>query len=133
MKQDGYIAIYSPRHPHRTKKGYVREHILIAEQVLGRLLPEKAVVHHHNENRAENKHTNLVICENESYHKHLHIRMRALRATGNPRLRKCKICKEWDIPENLMVDEWRRYHARCHSARQRLYRQRKVDGELSAL
>ena len=32
----GYWYIYSPYHPHATKKGYVAEHRLIAEKTIGR-------------------------------------------------------------------------------------------------
>jgi hypothetical protein len=53
----------------------VFEHILVAETALGKSLPQGAVVHHMNENRADN-HTpfNLIICPNQAYHFLLHKR-----------------------------------------------------------
>lgn len=100
----GYVLILKPDHPKANYYGYVREHILIAEKVLGKLLPEGAVVHHINENKADNRKENLVICENDAYHQLLHRRMRALKTCGNPNWRKCWICKEYDDPENLYIN-----------------------------
>lgn len=92
-----YIRLFIPEHPRATKSGYMLEHIIIAEQALGRLLPKGAVVHHSNENRHNNTKSNLVICQNEAYHKLLHQRMRALNACGNASARKCWLCKNWEV------------------------------------
>ena len=41
-----YKLIYMPEHPNATKKGYVREHRLVMERVLGRLLESDEIVDH---------------------------------------------------------------------------------------
>lgn len=41
-----YRLIYKPDHPHATKKGYVREHRLVMEAQLGRLLEPDEIVDH---------------------------------------------------------------------------------------
>lgn len=69
-----YVHIYMPDHP-RAHHGHVAEHILIAERVLGKPLPLLAVVHHSNRDESDNKNANLVICENQAYHRFLHGRM----------------------------------------------------------
>jgi len=63
--------ILMPEHPRADTKGYLREYILLAEKTLGKSLPKKAVIHHHSENQ-------LVICENQGYHLHIHARQRRL-------------------------------------------------------
>lgn len=91
---NGYITKYVPFHPKASSSGMVNAHILIAEKAIGKYLPTKAVVHHIDENGYNNKNTNLVICENQAYHKLLHIRMRILKYGGSPDIDKiCSGCQ----------------------------------------
>jgi hypothetical protein len=91
----GYSLVKLPGHPRAHQSGYVREHIVVAEIAFGRPLPPRAVVHHVNECRSDNRRSNLVICENDRYHKLLHMRLRILRAGGDPnRERICSTCRE---------------------------------------
>ena len=81
----GYIAVSAPGHPRpdrRAGRGYVLEHILVAEKALGRFLPQGVEVHHVNEKKDDNRNQNLVICENSAYHGLLHKRMKE-RAEAN--------------------------------------------------
>lgn len=71
------------------------EHVLIAERAIGHKLPFKAVVHHHDGIKINNANTNLVICENQAYHKLIHARMRILTIGGDPNTQKiCARCKQ---------------------------------------
>lgn len=58
---DGYIFIYSPNHPHRTKMGYVMEHRLVMEKHLGKILDSSEVVHHINHQTNDNRLENLTL------------------------------------------------------------------------
>ena len=112
-RNHGYIQRLAPHHPRATKDGYVFEHIIIAESVLGRHLPKGVEVHHVDENKSRNVNSNLVICENHAYHLLLHQRMRAYRATGNPNARKCRYCKQYDLPERMYGHRSVFYHQTC--------------------
>lgn len=115
---NGYILIRAMDHP-RSMRGYVYEHILLAERALGRILPATAQVHHVNEIKSENTGGNLVLCENDAYHKLLHRRARAFNATGDANMMKCGFCKRWDHPINLQRVSTRisvAFHAECNRA-----------------
>lgn len=72
-----------------------RRHRTIAERVLGHPLPKGAEIHHVNEDEHDDRHCNLVICQDRSYHRFLHTRRRVLLAGGNPNLdRICSACKQ---------------------------------------
>jgi len=113
---DGYIEVYEPTLI-RGKRihGHRKEHIKIAEIAFGNPLPPKAVVHHVNEAKTDNRNSNLVICQDSAYHVFLHQRTRAYNACSHPNWRKCKYCKEWDDPNNLKIcaDNHTVYHHKC--------------------
>ena len=78
-------------------------HVVVAEMVLGRPLPDGAVVHHADGNKLNNWPGNLVICPDQAYHKLLHQRADALDACGSADWLKCKFCGQYDSPENLRI------------------------------
>lgn len=74
---------------HKNKAGYIvhkksYQHRLIAEKALGKSLPENCIVHHIDGNKSNNSPSNLVICQDESYHRLLHARQRVLDLGGYP-------------------------------------------------
>lgn len=89
-----YVVVLNPSHP-RQRVGYVFEHILIVERALGYFLPRKHPTHHVDGDGTNNRNSNLVVCESESYHRLLHARARIIRMGGNPNLDKvCSTCQQ---------------------------------------
>lgn len=101
--QKGYLLIKMPGHIRADKRGYVFEHILVAENILGKPLPTGACIHHNNEDKTDNQPENLVICQDNAYHKLLHLKMVALKECGHADWRKCKFCQQYDDPNNLYI------------------------------
>jgi hypothetical protein len=73
---DGYIFIYSPNHPNKTKMGYVLEHRLIMEKHLGRYLTKDEVIHHINHIKDDNRIENLMLLKNNGVHTSLELKGR---------------------------------------------------------
>ena len=71
---NGYVMILRRGHPRATVRGYVYEHVLVAEQALGKQLPGGAVIHHVNGDPTDNRSENLVICQGQGYHMGIHKR-----------------------------------------------------------
>lgn len=67
----GYILLRMPNHPDAGSLGYVREHRFVMEQVLGRRLNPKELIHHKNGNRQDNRASNLEIVD-PSNHRIIH-------------------------------------------------------------
>lgn len=73
FRNDGYVKVYNPDHPHATADGYVMKHTLVMERHIGRYLAEDEVVHHINHIRDDNRLENLSLMK-----KHDHQRMHML-------------------------------------------------------
>lgn len=129
---NGYIEITIESHPRRNQRGYIFEHIVVTERILGKFLPPGAVVHHVDENKQNNFPSNLVICQNETYHQLIHQRKRALRESGHPHYKWCGLCKKWDDPTNMVVHKHGKKsdtaeHRECINKYQRLLLQKQKE------
>ncbi len=104
---NGYVVIYKPDHPKAMKSknwhGYVYEHIVIAEEDLGRAIVEGEEVHHLDLDRSNNRLSNLIVISKAAHCKiHSWINNGAFMSkdingnpvnSGKPKLR-CKICEK---------------------------------------
>lgn len=68
IDKHGYILVKSPDHPRRSKAGYVREHRLVMEAHIGRLLEPHEVVHHIDGDRGNNDICNLRLYQSNAEH-----------------------------------------------------------------
>jgi len=66
---DGYVLVKKSNHPFANNHGYVYEHRLVMEKMLGRYLRQQEIPHHMNGIRDDNRPENLMLFE--SFIKHL--------------------------------------------------------------
>jgi hypothetical protein len=125
---DGYVGIADGQ---RTRL----LHRVVAEMAIHEPLRASAVIHHVDGNKRNNFTCNLVICNDQAYHRLLHQRQEALESCGHPHWVKCRFCCDYDDPENMKRNESfdskynrRRvsyHHIECNRAYQRArYRNR---------
>ena len=72
LNPKGYLRLKARDHPHSDNSGYVYEHRLVMEKKLGRYLQPDEVVHHIDENPANNDLSNLKLFSNNEEHLHHH-------------------------------------------------------------
>jgi hypothetical protein len=65
---EGYILEKRPDHPYATKSGFVRQHRLVMEQVIGRYLLPEEVVDHKNRDTSDNDPGNLQLFASNADH-----------------------------------------------------------------
>lgn len=68
----GYIMVKMPAHPDADCKGYVRQHRVVMEQILGRSLGSDEVVHHINGDKSNNSPENLQLMTHKAHVAHHH-------------------------------------------------------------
>ena len=66
----GYVYVLQPGHPNADKHGYVREHVLLMSNLIGRPIKKHEVVHHANEIRSDNRIENLILMTRRRHTSH---------------------------------------------------------------
>ena len=78
ISSDGYVMVYVGGDKKRNGwQRYKKEHMLIAEKMLGRKLKTKEVVHHIDGNKTNNDETNLWVTT-QSKHRDAHVSLQAI-------------------------------------------------------
>ncbi len=67
-KNGGYWSVLKKEHPRAFEDGYVYEHILVAEEMLGRPIRKEERIHHINFIKLDNRKENLFVCKNMKEH-----------------------------------------------------------------
>lgn len=67
---NGYILIRMPSHPNCDVRGYVGEHVLVAEKKIGRYLKKGEVAHHKNKNKTDNRPSNIEVMTKSDHARH---------------------------------------------------------------
>ena len=75
-KQTRYILTLAPGHPRADKYGYVYEHILVLEKMLGRPILPTETGHHLDGNKQNNDPKNLVLFATRGMHQRFHMWLR---------------------------------------------------------
>lgn len=97
ISSDGYKYKYAKEHPFSDKAGYIKEHRVIVENFIGRLLKKEEVVHHIDGDRLNNNVNNLMIFKNQSCHMKFHLKMKQFGLT-NPLKRQIE--NRWKVFES---------------------------------
>lgn len=69
---NGYISVLAADHPFANKRGYIYQHRLIMEEMIGRYLKPEEVVHHIDEDKQNNSPENLMLFPTDTDHARYH-------------------------------------------------------------
>lgn len=74
----GYPVMYIPDHPRAKSSGYVREHILVMEKMIGRTPTKEEEIHHIDLDKDNNNPLNLLLLKNHREHMKIHSKLTEL-------------------------------------------------------
>lgn len=85
VEKNGYALVLTPNHPRADAYGYVRQHRLVMEASIGRLLTSREVVHHRNGIKTDNRLENLELVADNSTHMRSHhkVKVKAIRGADS--------------------------------------------------
>lgn len=82
IASNGYVLIKDANNPNADVRGYVYEHRLVAQQLLGRPLTRKEIVHHKDGNKQNNSPDNIEVVVGNQEHLFRHRKLSNKRIPG---------------------------------------------------
>ena len=82
IDKNGYAQIKCEDHPRADSRGYVYEHLLIAEVELGRRIRVDENIHHINGDNSDNSPSNIIVLDSFSTHMKVHWEERKRKANA---------------------------------------------------
>jgi len=92
---NGYVWVKCRQHP-KASKGYVKEHVLVMEQTIGRYLNKGEEIHHLNGVKTDNRSENLVLCSSKKEHYNTYHKIKSKETKERMRL---ALINRWNNPE----------------------------------
>jgi hypothetical protein len=78
LDKDGYVMVLSKKHPNCNARGYVQEHRLVVEELMGRHLKASEQVHHIDGNKKNNHPLNLMVFSSVSAHRRFELGLKVM-------------------------------------------------------
>lgn len=88
--KSGYVLVFMPDHPMHDSRGYVRQHRLVMEDYLKRILNNNEVVHHKNGLKDDNRIENLEILSPSEHMTH-HSTVRRITDSMREKVRQVRL------------------------------------------
>ncbi len=112
INSKGYMLVYSPTHPNRMYRGYVYEHRLVVERVIGRLLQSSEEIHHKDDNRLNNDPCNLEIVSEQDHQRFHH----GWKKIKDEWFKTCRACLRFlNVAENFYrLSTWKSHSYKCN-------------------
>lgn len=92
-------------------------HKVVAENMIGKPLEKRNIVHHIDGDRLNNLPWNLMICRDRKLHNNIHRMQKAHEATGDLYLRQCDRCGVYGNPTKMKYNNQSYIHRECRNLR----------------
>ena len=111
-----YITIHKPEHPFANSSGYVLQHRLVSEEMLGRYLSPEEVPHHLNGDTKDNCWSNIIVLSNQASHVRLHKHLEQQASEKDAEWEKNIFAQSSERAAITLMEEWEKLvRAECQA------------------